>query len=117
MVDELKEYLENTYSPKVESPWDKYPEHTTFKHTNNNKWFALIMKIGYNKLDQKKSGEVFVINLKCIPDMIGSLRKKEGIYKAYHMNKEHWITVVLDGTVSISEIKSLIDISFELTIK
>lgn len=49
--------------------------------------------------------------------MIGGLRKEEGILPAYHMNKEHWITVLLDGTVEKEEICNLIDISFELTIK
>ena len=53
--------------------------------------------------------------LKNIPEMIGSLRKDEGILPAYHMNKEHWITILLDGTVPKQKICDLIDISFDLT--
>lgn len=40
---------------------------------------------------------------------------KNGILPAYHMNKEHWITILLDGTVSKEKICELIDISYELT--
>ena len=58
---------------------------------------------------------VDVINLKNLPEMIGSLRKESGILPAYHMNKEHWITLLLDGTVEKKKICDLIDISYELT--
>ena len=75
------------------------------------------MDIPYEKLKIEKDGIVDVINLKNIPEMIGGLRKEEGILPAYHMNKEHWITVLLDGTVDKEEIFDLIDISFELTMK
>lgn len=56
-----------------------------------------------------------VINLKCDPELIGSLRLKSGFHAAYHMNKEKWISIRLDGSVVDSEIKSLIELSFELT--
>ena len=47
--------------------------------------------------------------------MIGGLRKDEGILPAYQMNKEHWISVLLDGTVEKEKICDLIDISYDLT--
>ena len=53
--------------------------------------------------------------MKNLPEMIGSLRKESGILPAYHMNKEHWITILLDGTVEKQKILDLIDISYELT--
>ena len=59
--------------------------------------------------------EVDIINVKCPPEIIGDLRLNEEYFKAYHMNKEHWLTIILDGTVSMKEIKNLIDISYELT--
>ena len=49
--------------------------------------------------------------------MIGSLRKEKGILPAYHMNKEHWITVLLDGSVEKQKIYDLIEISYDLTRK
>ncbi len=49
--------------------------------------------------------------------MIGSLRLSKGFLPAYHMNKEHWITILLDGSVEREKIKQLIDLSYELTEK
>lgn len=56
-----------------------------------------------------------VVNVKCDPIMIGSLRSEPGFFPAYHMNKEKWITVSLDGRVPDGQIKWLLDLSFALT--
>ncbi len=117
MRKEIEKYIKENYDVLQEHPWKKYPNYTTFKHKNNKKWFALIMDIPFEKLKINKDGVVNVINLKNIPEMIGGLRKEEGILPAYHMNKEHWITVLLDGTVPKKKICNLIDLSYDLTIK
>jgi predicted DNA-binding protein (MmcQ/YjbR family) len=75
------------------------------------------MDVSFKKLNIDKEGIVSVLNLKNIPEMIGGLRMKTGILPAYHMNKEHWITVLLDGTVAKQKIFDLIDISYDLTNK
>ena len=117
MREEIEKYINENYDAMQEYPWKKYPNFTTFKHSNNKKWFALIADVPFEKLKIKKEGIVDVINLKNIPEMIGSLRKDEGILPAYHMNKEHWITILLDGTVPKQKICDLIDISYDLTSK
>ncbi len=117
MREEIEKYINENYDVIKEYPWEKYPNYTTFKHRNNKKWFALIADVPFKKLQIKKDGMVDVINLKNIPEMIGGLRKEEGILPAYHMNKEHWITILLDGTVSKQKICDLIDISYDLTSK
>ncbi|MBP3255589.1 MAG: MmcQ/YjbR family DNA-binding protein [Clostridia bacterium] len=115
MREEIEEYINNNYDILEEHPWKEYPNFTTFKHQNNKKWFALIMDVPYEKLNIDKEGKVEVINLKNIPELIGGLRKVEGILPAYHMNKEHWISVLLDGTVPKEKVCELIDISYDLT--
>ena len=75
------------------------------------------MDVPFEKLNIDKQGMVDIINLKNIPEIIGGLRKQPGILPAYHMNKEHWITVLLDGSVSEEKINDLIDVSYELTKK
>lgn len=117
MREEIEKYINENYDAIQEYPWEKYPKFTTFKHSNNKKWFALIADVSYEKLKIQKEGIVDVINLKNIPEMIGSLRKDNGILPAYHMNKEHWITILLDGSVPKQKIYDLIDISYELTSK
>ena len=117
MREEIEKYINQQYDALQEYPWSEYPNYTTFKHKNNKKWFALIMDVPYEKLNIEKEGNVNIINLKNIPEMIGGLRKDEGILPAYHMNKEHWISVLLDGTVLKQKICDLIDISYDLTYK
>ena len=117
MREKIEKYIRENFDALQEYPWKEYPNYTTFKHKDSKKWFALIMNVPFEKLKIDRTGEVDVINLKNIPEMIGGLRKEKGILPAYHMNKEHWITILLDGTVYKKEICDLIDISYELTMK
>ncbi len=106
-----------TYGTKPEHPWVKYPSHTVFRHSNNGKWFTLIMNISKEKLGLSEKDSIYVMNVKCDPLMIGSFLNENGIYPAYHMSKAHWITVALDGSVDSDKIKWLLDMSYNLTEK
>ena len=57
-----------------------------------------------------------VVNFKCDPLLIGSLREEPGFFPAYHMNKDSWITVALDGSVPDDKIKMLLDMSYQATV-
>ena len=52
-----------------------------------------------------------ILNVKCDPMLAGALRAQEGFHPAYHMNKEKWLTIRLDGSVPDAEIEKLIDLS------
>lgn len=55
------------------------------------------------------------INLKCDPELAVELREKyDSVIPGYHMNKQHWNTVVIDGSVSTKELKKMIDHSYDL---
>lgn len=73
------------------------------------------MAVGRDKLGLSGDGTVDVLNVKCDPMLAGSLRQQDGFHPAYHMNKDKWLTARLDGSASDDEIKSLIDLSYELT--
>ncbi len=113
--EELTNYILETYNASQDYPWVKYPDFTVFRHVNNKKWFALIMDIPKNKLGLQGDELLDVVNFKCDPILIGSLREEPGFFPAYHMSKTSWITVALDGTVSDDKIKMLLDMSYELT--
>lgn len=112
---ETEKYITDTYGAEIEFPWLKYPEYAVFRHDDNKKWFALVMTVSASKLGFAEDVRINILNLKCDPAAVGSLRMKPGVYPAYHMNKANWITVALDGTVSGDEIKMLLDMSFRLT--
>jgi predicted DNA-binding protein (MmcQ/YjbR family) len=101
-------------------PWGEtpYQRYGTFRHADNQKWFALIMNVKWNVLLKNQNTDtVDIVNLKINPDDGDRLRAKEGIFPAYHMNRKHWITVLLNDTLSDDEVMALIRTSFELTRK
>lgn len=113
----LNDYIFEKYNTKPEFPWIKYPGFAVYRHSTNNKWFAVMMNIPKSKLGLENNEEADIINLKCDPLIIGSLCLDEGIFPAYHMNKAYWISVLLDGTVEEAKLKWLLDLSFDLTEK
>ncbi|MBR2423512.1 MAG: MmcQ/YjbR family DNA-binding protein [Oscillospiraceae bacterium] len=114
---ELAEYLTNTYSCDGEHLFAKYPSFLVFRHNGNRKWFAVIMDIPRKNLKLPGECEISVVNLKCDTRLIGSFREEPGIFPGWHMNKAHWLSVALDGTVDDEKIKFLVDMSYELTKK
>ncbi|MBQ8015886.1 MAG: MmcQ/YjbR family DNA-binding protein [Clostridia bacterium] len=114
---ELVDYITETYSVDAEYPFLQYPDFAVFRHANNRKWFAVIMDIPKSKLGLKNDGMIAVVNLKCAPILVGSLRNENGFFPAYHMSKTNWISVALDGSVENEKIKWLLDMSFDLTAK
>ena len=114
---ELESYIVDKYSVEPEYPWAKMPTFAVFRHSNNKKWFAVIMTITKDKLGLDSTENIDVVNLKCDPLFMGSVLNEQGIFPAYHMSKTHWISVALDGSVEPDKIKWLLDLSFDLTVK
>ncbi len=112
---ELTEYIFDTYSVEPDHPFRMDDVSCVFRHVDNRKWFALTMHIPYRALGITRNGNVDILNLKCDPILIGSLRGKPGILPAYHMNKDKWITLLLDGSAERGDIEALLAMSYELT--
>ena len=107
---ELKQYIAETYGIEPDCPWIKNPNFEVYRHSNNKKWFALIMDIPRNRIGLRGTDIIDVVNLKCDPLLLGSMRTETGIFPAYHMNKENWVTAALDGSASEEIIKMLLDV-------
>jgi len=85
------------------------------RHPHNRKWYGIVIRVSKNKLGLTGDEPVDILNIKCDPILIGSLRKKPGFHPAYHMNKDLWISLRLDGSVAEDDVKSLLAMSYELT--
>lgn len=114
---DFEKYIKEAYGALPEYPWESQPSYAVFRHKDNKKWFAVTMCISKRKLGINSDEPVDVVNLKCDPIVIGSLRGEQGFYPAYHMSKTHWITAVLDGETDAEKLKWLLSLSFELTAK
>ena len=112
---ELQKYIAEAYSTAPDFPWESTPDTAVYRHENNRKWFALVMTIPKARLGIRSDEMIDIVNLKCDPLLVGSLRSEPGIFPAYHMNKDKWISVALDGSADDEQIKMLLDMSFELT--
>lgn len=72
--DELQRYIFDHYSTEPDYPWPGAPNHAVFRHGGNRKWFALVLDVPRNKLGLPGTQMIDVVNLKCDPILIGSLR-------------------------------------------
>ena len=112
---EFERLVIDTYNIKADYPFNEDFETGIFRHVSNQKWFAIAMKIPKSKLGLQGNEIIDVVNFKCSPEIIESLAGIEaGIFRAYHMNKMHWLTVALDMCDS-DLIAWLLEISYDLT--
>ena len=114
--DKLVKYIKKIYDVSPEYPWSRYASNAVFRHADNKKWFALVMDVEKEKLGLRGEGVVPVVNLK-IDDLLfrDMIIQNKGIIPAYHMNKQHWITVLLDGSVSEKMVRELLEMSYSAT--
>ena len=120
-MNEIKEqilsYAKKTYKTLPDAPFSTAPAYSVLRHADTRKWYALFMDVPQNRLGMEGDKRVDILNIKCDPILSGSLRLRKGFLPAYHMNRENWLTILLDGTVDAEEIYPLLDMSYELTKK
>ena len=112
-----KEFLDlcfDTYGNSPDYPFEDDFETAVLRHSDNRKWYALVMRIPRKKLGWKSDEMVDVVNLKLPVEMFGSFGADDGVYPAYHMNKLHWISVILPDAAD-GVVRFLVNTSFEAT--
>jgi len=107
--------VQEKYGNQLEYLWEKSPDTAVLRHEDNQKWYAVLMKISWDKLEKGREGLVEAVNLK--HDQVSDLLVKKGIYPAFHMNKRYWISVSLDDSLSDEEMLELTEKSWNLTLK
>ena len=113
--DNILNFAKQKFKVSGDNPWIKYPEFVVLRHSDNRKWFGLLMNLPKHKLGLCGNDTVDVLNVKTDPVVIGGFINQDGIMPAYHMNKASWISILLDGTVPLHDIEFLLNVSFELT--
>lgn len=110
-------YIEQSYGVVPECLW-KDSDSAALRHPSDKKWFGIIMPgVAWRKLGVQRDGAVDVLNVKCDPVILPSLIDHEGLFPAWHMNKQHWISVALDGSVPMDKVVWLIDASYAMTLR
>lgn len=118
VADAVVSYIKDQYDVEPDFLWAKFPDNAAFRHKGNRKWFAaMLWNTPKNKLGLGDEGKVDILNLKCDPILKGALIDGHHFLPGYHMNKEHWVTIVLDGSIAMDDICPLIDMSYISTAK
>lgn len=114
--NEIYEYAKKKYATEPEYLWMKFPGYAVLRHSDNKKWYGIVMNIQRKKLGLDGEDQVDVINLKIDdPLLFDMLMHQSGYFPGYHSSKGKWVSVILDGTVSMEDICPLIDMSFMAT--
>ena len=111
---EFLEYCLNTYGTSPDYPFDENFETAVLRHADNRKWYAIVMKVSRRKFGLDNDEVIDVVNLKLPTEMFGSFGATDGVYPAYHMNKLHWISVLLPDAPE-DVVQFLVNVSFEAT--
>ena len=108
-------FVQEKYGNQLEYLWEKSPDTAVSRHEDNQKWYAILMRIPWDRLDKGREGLVEAVNLK--HDQVADLLSQNGIYPAFHMNKRYWISLPLDDTLSDERVLELFERSWFLTSK
>ena len=112
---DLDAHINKTYGVFAERLFQKSPTTAIYRHPAGRKWFAVIMELNPKIFGIQSGSPITVVNLKVDPILGDILRSEEGFYPAYHMNKEKWITAVIDENSDEQKILGLLAMSHRLT--
>ncbi len=114
---EFFDYCLCTHGTRPDYPFEEDFETAVMRHADTRKWYAIAMRVPRRKFGfgGEQGNEVIdVVNLKLPTEMFGSFGADVGVYPAYHMNKLHWVSVLLpDAPEDVVEF--LVSVSYEAT--
>lgn len=113
--EELIKFVQENYGAACDTPF-KDDNIKIFRHLNNKKWFAALMRVQENKIRGVGEKIIDILDVKTDPLIREPMLKKKGVYIAYHMNKVHWLTIDINE-IKDEDLEFLLDLSFELTKK
>lgn len=109
------EYLSSHYGSEPDFPWEDSKDYAVYR-LENGKWFALLMKVPFNKLGINSDEPVWIVNMKADEDKIPEMIDKRSIFPAWHMTKKHWISVLLTCATDFDRLCELTERSRELVL-
>ena len=114
---EIISYVCKTYGDELEFLWAKFAGYAIWGRKDNKKWYGVMLTVKACKLGISSDESVEILDLRINPDDMESTIDKKRFFPGYHMNKKHWYTILLDGSVDTKEICERIDKSYILTKK
>ena len=117
LKDDYIAWIKSKFGAEPDYPWPDDAPYSFVFRCPNEKWFALVMRIKYRQLGLTGDENVWVVNMKADQDSIPNLVDHKSIFPAWHMNKKHWITILLTAVTDFNKLCELTEKSFTLVNK
>ena len=114
LKDDFIAWIKSKFGAEPDYPWPDDAPYSFVFRCPNQKWFALVMRIKYRQLGLTGDEEVWVVNMKAEQEAIPNLVDRKSIFPAWHMNKKHWITILLTAVTDFNKLCELTEKSYEL---
>lgn len=113
----LIEYVRERYGREPEYLWEKFPDNAVWRRGDTNKWFGVVLTVSRSKLGLSSDEAVEIVDLRLPPEEMARTVDGKRYFGGWHMNKKHWYSMILDGSVPFEELCRRIDTSYELAVK
>ena len=110
----LIQYASEKYGSEPEFLWEKFSDNAVLRRKDSEKWFAVLLTVSRRKLGMDSDETVEIVDLRTQAENLSALVDGKKFFPGWHMNKKHWFTIILDGSVSFEEICRRIDKSYNL---
>lgn len=117
LKDDYIAWIKSKFGAEPDYPWPEDAPYSFVFRCPNEKWFALVMRIKYRQLGLTGDENVWVVNMKADQNDIPNLVDHKSIFPAWHMNKKHWITILLTAVTDFNKLCELTEKSYELVNK
>ena len=116
LLPDVIQFIAAKYGGEAERPWLRAPAYIVFRHKDNQRIYAIAATVPLTKLGLKDESPIDVLTLK-VGDLLlkDILQEQDGFFPGLGFGERAWITILLDGTVALEDIKSHSDRSFLLT--
>lgn len=115
--EQIERYVKEKYDCDFEYLWEKTPDNAVFRRQDNKKWIGAVLTVAENKIYGNLQKKIEILDFRAKPEDIEEIVDGKKYFSGYHMNKKHWVTVCLNGSVDIEEIFYRIDESYLLAKK
>ena len=110
---EIEDYILSNFEATTDHSFEGDRTVTIFRRLDNNQRFAATKNVGCRSVNVERAGRIDILNVSVSPNLVASLREREGFRPAWRMNRNKWVTILLDGTVPDDEIRTLLGESYK----
>ena len=112
---EIVKYVREEYGDELEFLWEKFSSNAIWRNQRNRKWYGALLIVNGRKLGLETDKDVEIIDLRFEKGQAREFAaSNENVLPGYHMNKDNWITVVLDGRMKMGKIIELLNQSYRI---